>query len=50
MYPRDSEIEISTRKNKKYMIRNPDIEKWFQFGSTIGDYTFHGDIQRRINF
>jgi len=28
-YPCDSEIRISTRKNKKYMIYNTEKEKWF---------------------
>ena len=49
-YPCDSEIKISTRKDKKYMIYNPDKGKWFHFGSTMEDYTKHKDQQRRINF
>ena len=49
-YPCDSEIKISTRKDKKYMIYNPDKGKWFHFGSTMEDYTKHQDQQRRINF
>ena len=50
IYPCDSDIKISTRKNKKYMIYDPNIKKWFHFGSTMEDYTRHGDKQRRINF
>ena len=50
IYPSDSEIRISTRENKKYMIYDPNIKKWFHFGSTMTDYTFHRDLQRRINF
>ena len=50
IYPSDSEIKISTRKNKKYMIYNPNIKKWFHFGSTMEDYTRHGDTKRQINF
>ena len=37
IYPSDSEIKISTRKNKKYMIYDPNIKKWFHFGSS--DYS-----------
>ena len=50
IYPINSEIKISTRKNKKYMIHDTDKGKWFHFGSTMTDYTRHGDKQRRINF
>ena len=51
IYPCDSEIRISTRKNKKYMIWNPEKGKWFHFGSSdYSDYTKHKDAQRRINF
>ena len=32
------------------MIWNPDKEKWFHFGSTMEDYTFHRNLQRRTNF
>ena len=50
IYPRDSEIKISTRKNKKYMIYDPDKNKWFHFGSTMSDWTRHGDTKRRLKF
>jgi len=50
IYPRDSDIKISTRKTKKYMIYDPNIKKWFHFGSTMEDYTKHKDKHRRINF
>ena len=50
IYPCDSEIRISTRKDKKYMIYNPENGKWFHFGSKMSDWTRHGDMQRRINF
>ena len=50
IYPSDSGIKISTRKNKKYMIYDPNIKKWFHFGSTMEDYTRHGDTKRQINF
>ena len=49
--PFDSEIKISTRKDKKYMIYNPENGKWFHFGSSnYSDYTKHKDQQRRIHF
>ena len=50
IYPCDSEIKISTRKNKKYMIYNPEKDKYIHFGSTMEDYTKHQDQQGRINF
>ena len=51
IYPRDSDIKISTRKNKKYMIYDPDKNKWFHSGSSdYSDYTFHKDLQRRLKF
>jgi len=50
-YPCDSEIRISTRKDKKYMIYNPENGKWFHFGSSnYSDYTKHKNQQRRIIF
>ena len=50
-YPCDSKIKISTRKDKKYMIYNPENGKWFHFGSSdYSDYTKHKDQQGRINF
>ena len=50
IYPCDSDIKISTRKNKKYMIYDPDKNKWFHFGSTMSDWTRHGDTKRRLKF
>ena len=51
IYPCVSHIAISTRKNKKYMIYNPENGQWFHFGSSdYSDYTKHKDQQRRINF
>ena len=50
IYPCDYYIAISTRKNKKYMIYNPEKDKYIHFGSTMEDYTKHQDQQRRINF
>ena len=34
IYPCVSHIAISTRKNKKYMIYNPEKDKYIHFGST----------------
>ena len=49
-YLSDSEIKIFARKTKKYVIYDPNIKKWFHFGSTMEDYTRHGDTKRQINF
>ena len=49
-YPCDSQIKISTRKDKKYMIYNPNTCKWFHFGSNLSDFTRHGDSERRERF
>ena len=32
------------------MIYDPNIKKWFHFGSTMSDYTRHGDTKRQIIF
>lgn len=45
MYGKDIEIAVSTRKDKKYMIKNPE-GKWIHFGSTMEDYTKHKDNKR----
>jgi hypothetical protein len=50
IYPSDSDIRISTRKTKKYMIYGPNIKKWFHFRSTMSDYTRLGDTKKQINF
>lgn len=46
------ELKISTRKNKKYMIRsNFTNNKWVHFGMMgYEDYTKHNDLNRRMNF
>lgn len=47
---KDVVMAISTRKNKKYMIKKPD-GKWVHFGQMgYSDYTKHKDKQRRINY
>jgi hypothetical protein len=43
-------IYISTRKDKKYMVKNPE-GKWIHFGQFgYEDYTKHKDENRRDNF
>ena len=43
-------IEISDRKDKKYMVQNPE-GKWIHFGQMgYEDYTYHNDKVRRNNF
>jgi len=43
-------VFFSTRKNKKYMIKNPD-GKMIHFGEKVyADYTAHQDEKRRENF
>ena len=43
-------VFFSTRKNKKYMIKNPD-GKMIHFGEKgYADYTAHQDEKRRENF
>ena len=32
------------------MIYNPNTCKWFHFGSTMEDFTRHGDSERRERF
>lgn len=45
-----TDLYISTRKNKKYMLMNPITEKWVHFGSNLEDYSYHKDERRRKNF
>ena len=44
------EIHFSSRKGKKYMVRNPD-GKWIHFGALgYEDFTKHKDEKRRDNY
>jgi hypothetical protein len=45
----DVPIYLSTKKTKKYMVKNPINNKWIHFGQ-IGfeDYTKHKDKMRRL--
>jgi hypothetical protein len=50
IYPPESHIKISSKKDKKYMIYNPHTQKYFHFGSTMPDFTRHMDMDRRNKF
>ena len=44
-------LTISARKNKKYMIFDPNTKKWIHFGELpYQDYTKHQDEKRRELF
>ena len=44
-------IYISTRKNKKYMIWNPEKQIWVHFGAMgYEDYTYHKNKLRRMSY
>ena len=51
IYGNNVQIKLSTRKDKKYMLLNPDNNKWVHFGQ-IGfeDYTKHQNNKRRQLF
>ena len=45
------ELFLSNRKNKKYMILDPNSNKFVHFGALgYGDYTVHNDRQRQKNY
>lgn len=51
IYGKDVEIDYSTREDKKFMIKNPNTDKWVHFGLMgYEDYTKHKDKKRRENF
>ena len=49
-YDEYTNIYVSTRKDKKYMIIEPYTNKMIHFGSTMADYTFTKDEKKRSNF
>ena len=50
-YSKESEILPSTRKNKKWMVFDPNKERWVHFGDKrYEDYTVHQDKERRENY
>lgn len=51
IYGHNVNLAISTRKDKKYMIYDPDRERWIHFGYMgMEDYTKHNDDERREAF
>lgn len=45
------DVYFSTRKNKKYMVLNPETNKFVHFGDKrYSDFTHHQDEKRRIAF
>ena len=51
IFGKDVNIKLSTRKDKKYMILNPNNNKWVHFGQyPYEDYTKHKDKERRNKF
>jgi hypothetical protein len=50
--PKDTpELFLSNRKNKKYMILNPNTNKFVHFGALgYEDHTVHNDKQRQKNY
>jgi hypothetical protein len=52
MLGNDIELKISTRKNKKYMIKGDfSDDEWIHFGQMgYEDYTKHKDEERRKHF
>jgi IS4 transposase len=49
-YDKYTNIYVSTRKDKKYMVIHPITNKKIHFGSTMQDYTKHKDDIRKNAF
>jgi hypothetical protein len=48
---KDVNIQLSNKPVKKYMILNPNTNKWVYFGQNgFEDYTKHKDEKRRENY
>lgn len=48
---KDAILYLSTRKDKKYMIYDPNNNKWVHFGSlSYEDFTKHEDLIRRARY
>ena len=50
---KDVIINVSTRKDKKFMVFDPDNDKWIHFGSfnpPMEDYTKHQNEIRKLNY
>ena len=51
IYGKDVNIKLSDKSNKKYMMLNPNTNKWFYFGQMgYEDFTKHKDNLRRERF
>lgn len=51
LYGKNVEFDLSTRKDKKYMIKNPNTNKWVHFGQMYyEDFSKHKDIKRMERF
>jgi len=51
VYSNKVQIELSDRKNKKYMLYDPHKKKWIHFGHRkYEDFTKHQDQDRRQQF
>jgi hypothetical protein len=47
----DVKVYLSTQKYKKYMIQNPQTNKWTHFGDIrYQDFTHHRDNDRRTRY
>lgn len=49
----DVKLYVSTRKNKKYMVYNPENNQFVHFGSfspPMEDFTYHKNEARRNNY
>ena len=50
-FGKNVDIDYSTKADKKFMILNPENNKWVHFGLMgYEDYTKHKDLQRRNRF
>lgn len=53
LFGKDVKLAVSTRKQNKYMILNPNTDKWVHFGGfnpPMEDYTKHRDTERRRRY
>jgi len=47
---KDAEIDVSTRKDKKYMIKDPVSQKNIHFGALMEDYTKNKNNEKKTKF
>jgi hypothetical protein len=51
LFGKDVKLAVSTRKQNKYMILNPNTNKWIHFGQLpYFDYTKTGDDEKRRRY